>query len=252
MVASRYRGLHGQVIEDLGARIATGELAAGTRLVPEAVAEQLGVSRTVVREGLRVLEAKRMVRARPRVGTVVQPPHEWDSLDRDLILWRVRGPDRSGQLRDLLQLRGAIEPVAVRLAASTGSPELVEHMRNAMQDMREAVARRDLMAFTRADTEFHTSLLHGSGNSAFGQLADTLYALFIARVDNDLLPEVIAEDVLEAHARLLAHLEEGDGDGAATESAWLIVESSHALEGEVANIATQVLAPAGISAAHES
>lgn len=251
MSTSRYRGLHGRVIEDLGSRIATGELAAGAQLVPEAVADQLGVSRTVVREGLRVLETKRMVRARPRVGTVVRPPHEWDALDRDLILWRVRGPDRDQQLRDLLQLRGAIEPIAVRLAAATGSSELVQHMGSALETMRESAARRDLVAFTEADTAFHTSLLRGSGNSAFAQLADTLYALFVARVDNDLLPEVIADDVLEAHARLLSHLENGDGDGAASESAWLIVESSHALEGEVGDIAAQVLVATGIATVRE-
>lgn len=246
MPLSRARGLHGHVVEELGARIATGVLEAGTRLVPEELAEGFGVSRTVIREGLRVLQAKGLVAARQRVGTVVRPAEAWDALDRDVIRWNVRGPGRARQLRDLLQLRGVIEPTAARLAATAPLESGLEEMRGTVTAMREAAARRDARAFTDADTLFHTLILRASGNSAFAQLAEALYALFTVRVEEDLLPDVIADEVLAAHERLLDSIVAGNGDDAQSASAWLIEESCRALQDEIEDVAGTVLSPAGL------
>lgn len=247
MPLSPARGLHGHVVEELGVRIATGVLEAGTRLVPEELAEGFGVSRTVIREGLRVLQAKGLVAARQRVGTVVRPAAAWDALDRDVIRWNVRGPGRARQLRDLLQLRGVIEPTAARLAATAPLVEGgLEEMRGTVTAMREAAARRDTRAFTDADTLFHTLILRASGNSAFAQLAEALYALFTVRVEEDLLPDVIADEVLAAHERLLDSIVAGNGEDAQSASAWLIEESCLALQGEIEDVAGTVLSPAGL------
>ncbi|MDT0406903.1 FadR/GntR family transcriptional regulator, partial [Streptomyces edwardsiae] len=79
--ASRGRGLHGQLVQQLGQMIVSGDLGADRPLVPEEIGQRFEVSRTVVRESLRVLEAKGLVSARPNVGTRVRPVSDWNLLD---------------------------------------------------------------------------------------------------------------------------------------------------------------------------
>src|SRR6266567_361686 len=95
--AQRGRGLHGQLVQQLGQMIVAGELGADRPLVPEEIGHRFEVSRTVVRESLRVLEAKGLVSARPNVGTRIRPVQEWNLLDPDVIEWRAQGPLRGDQ-----------------------------------------------------------------------------------------------------------------------------------------------------------
>lgn len=88
---SRGRGLHGQLVQQLGQMIVSGDLGADRPLVPEEIGQRFEVSRTVVRESLRVLEAKGLVSARPNVGTRVRPVSDWNLLDPDIIEWRAFG-----------------------------------------------------------------------------------------------------------------------------------------------------------------
>lgn len=107
---SRGRGLHGQLVQQLGQMIVSGDLGADRPLVPEEIGQRFEVSRTVVRESLRVLEAKGLVSARPNVGTRVRPVSDWNLLDPDIIEWRAFGPQRDDQRRELNELRWTIEP----------------------------------------------------------------------------------------------------------------------------------------------
>lgn len=84
----RARGLHGILVEVLGQQIVDGTLDPDKPLIPEAVGEKHEVSRTVVREAVRVLETKGLICARPNVGTRVRPVEEWHLLDADVLRWR--------------------------------------------------------------------------------------------------------------------------------------------------------------------
>src|SRR5207247_3167418 len=112
------RGLHGAVVHDLGLRIVQGELEAGESLpTEEELSSELTASRTVLREAIKVLAAKRLVESRPKTGTRVRQRAEWNLLDPDVLAWQLEaGPDRRF-LEDTLELRGLIEPAAARLAA---------------------------------------------------------------------------------------------------------------------------------------
>ena len=91
MKAAEGKGLHGRVIQDLGQAILSGEFAPGSTLPgQEECCARLGVSRTVLREALRVLAAKGLVDARPKAGTFVLPRENWNFLDPDILEWRLR------------------------------------------------------------------------------------------------------------------------------------------------------------------
>ena len=103
---------HSGVLDRLGESIASGARAPGTVLTLAGLEEEFAVSRTLVREVVRVLESMGMVESRRRVGVTVRPPRDWNPFDPRLIRWRLGGPGRDEQLRSLTELRTAIEPVA--------------------------------------------------------------------------------------------------------------------------------------------
>ena len=94
-------------------------------LLTDELAERYEVSRTVVREAVRVLESMHLVESRRRVGVTVLPTERWNVYDPQVITWRLAGSDRARQLRSLTVLRSAVEPVAARLAAELATPERV-------------------------------------------------------------------------------------------------------------------------------
>jgi DNA-binding FadR family transcriptional regulator len=151
--------------------IVSGDLGADRPLVPEEIGQRFEVSRTVVRESLRVLEAKGLVSARPNVGTRVRPVSDWNLLDPDIIEWRAFGPQRDDQRRELSELRWTIEPLAARLAAGHGREDVQQRLMDMVEIMGHAMAQGDALTFSRADAEFHSLLIQVAGNRMLEHLS---------------------------------------------------------------------------------
>ena len=197
------RGLHGQLVESIGMSIAGGAVQAGEQIVPELLAEGFHVSRTVVREALKVLETKGMVGARPRTGTRARPQHEWTLLDPDVIRWRSTGPESARQLRELLGIRGAIEPLAARNASEVATPDVLQPMVVALGSMSRAVEDQDWGAFTDADIAFHRALLRASGSLVIEQFADPIEAALRVRHTLALVPATLSVTTVRSHQAIL-------------------------------------------------
>lgn len=214
---SRGRGLHGQLVQQLGQMIVSGDLGADRPLVPEEIGQRFEVSRTVVRESLRVLEAKGLVSARPNVGTRVRPVSDWNLLDPDIIEWRAFGPQRDDQRRELNELRWTIEPLAARLAAGHGHEDVQQRLVDLVEIMSHALAQGDALTFSRADAEFHALLIQVAGN----RMLDHLSGIVSAALQVSGGPATGCERPTEAsvaqHARIVDGL--GSGDGAVAEGA---------------------------------
>ena len=222
---SRGRGLHGQLVQQLGQMIVSGDLGADRPLVPEEIGQRFEVSRTVVRESLRVLEAKGLVSARPNVGTRVRPVADWNLLDPDIIEWRAYGPQRDDQRRELFELRWAIEPLAARLAAGHGRDEIHQRMVDMTEIMGHAADQGDQVTFSRADSEFHTLLLELSGNRMLEHLAGIVGSALNVSGGPITACERPSEPSVGLHARLVDAL--GTGDGTAAEAAMRALLTVH-------------------------
>lgn len=205
------RGLHRQLAEQLGLAIATGEYSPGQQIVPEDLAEHFAVSRTVVREVLKVLEAKGMIAARPRTGTRIRPHGEWSLLDPDVIRWRSTGPDSARQIEELLGVRSAIEPLAARNASAVATATDRQALLDALEAMSAAVEEQDWDAFTDADVAFHRALLAASGSLIINQFAEPIEAALRVRHRLHLVPSVLGEEVVESHQAILDAILGGDG-----------------------------------------
>ncbi|GGL14415.1 GntR family transcriptional regulator [Sphaerisporangium melleum] len=155
------RGVHGQVVEAIGRRIVSGQEAPGSTLDLEALELTYDVSKTVVREALKVLAAKGLVDARPKRGTFVRPRAEWSLLDPDLLRWQFEDPAGSRMLDDLYEVRTIVEPAGARLAAARRTDEDVARLEATLASAGAGAAAEEIV---EADLAFHRQLLEASRN----------------------------------------------------------------------------------------
>jgi DNA-binding FadR family transcriptional regulator len=170
------RGLHSHVVDEIGRRIISEELPAGKPLPSEAdLCSTLGISRTALREALRVLAAKGLVQPRPKRGTLVRPVEDWNFLDAEILTWRLESEDNYEQVvTELYELRHLIEPIAASLAAANATPRDIQEMRAAYKEMVEA--GDDGVRILDPDVRFHRAIIRASGNALFSSLAHAMSA----------------------------------------------------------------------------
>ncbi len=177
-------------------QILTGGFRRGEHLVEARIAQELNISRGPVREAFKLLGAEGLLADEPRRGTFVV----------------ALGPD---DVREIYELRGALEGLAARLIAGRRDPAALAELRAAIGRIEEAAAALDPVALGRHDLAFHETLCRMSGNrrihAAFLQHARALRTLI--RFDEYLYGT--PADIVEQHRRLLAPIEAGDGEAAA-------------------------------------
>lgn len=167
-------GLHGRLVHELGQQIVQGGFREGDTLppVPELL-RRYAVSRTSIREAMRVLAAKGLVELRQRAGARVRPMDGWNLLDPDVLNWLDLGAPH-GLLAELLEIRSAIEPTAARLAATQAGPREIDRIEACARLMLARVGDADLGPFHDADIAFHEAVLDATGNRFLRQLGRAL------------------------------------------------------------------------------
>ncbi len=208
---SVFKGIHGAVVAHLGELIVRGDVAPGAALDPLRLEKDLGVSRTVVREALRVLAAKGMVDARPKRGTIVRPREEWALLDADVLRWQAQNHADDAFLADLAEVRDIVEPAGARLAATRRTDADLAALRAALDGMADPDASVD--AVVEADLTFHHALLAAAHNALLRQLEQVIATGLRAR---DLLVHGSGRgaDSVPSHRAVFDAVTRGDADGA--------------------------------------
>jgi DNA-binding FadR family transcriptional regulator len=154
--------VHNSVAFEIGSRIVRGEYPEGASLPNEAQwGEYFGVSRSAVREAIKMLMAKGLLSSRPKVGTWVESRDRWNLLDRDVLSWYATAPDAMGFLRTVQEFRYIIEPEAAALAAERRTDAEMAEISAALEGMGTAPTLSDR---TRSDTRFHLAILKATHN----------------------------------------------------------------------------------------
>ena len=181
-----------QTCDILRERIRTGEIPPGTRLRQEVLAEELGISRTPLREAMRLLAADGLVELEPNRGAIVTALRH----DDQVAFW---------------EARLALEPAAARLAAERPSATGIEAMRTAIAEQRSARADGEGFAANRA---FHLALVAAAGNPHLDRFAETLWvravgqSIYTAQSSDAAVVAAYADQ----HAAMLAAIERGDAE----------------------------------------
>jgi DNA-binding FadR family transcriptional regulator len=213
--------LHGTIARDLGVRIVSGKIAPGRVLNGEIEAsERLKVSRTAYREAVRILAAKGLLESRPKLGTRVSEARFWHLLDPDVISWIFSAAPDERLLRGLFELRTIVEPAAAALAAEKRSPEQLQALRRALDDMATSTLAAE--EGRQADRNFHSILLEASGNPFLASLESGVAAAVswttVFKQRNRPLPR----DPLPDHERVYEAVAAGDAAAARAAMAELV------------------------------
>ena len=188
-----YLPLRDVVFRTLRDSILKGDLQPGERLMEIHLANQLGVSRTPVREAIRMLEQEGLAVTIPRRGAQVARMTEKD-------------------LQDVLEIRDALDELAVTNACQNITPDDLDELRASVARFKEASERGDLREVVEADEDFHNIIYRASGNqkliSIIQGLKEQLYRYryeYVKDRQNFIL-------LLQEHAEIIAGLEKKDAE----------------------------------------
>jgi DNA-binding FadR family transcriptional regulator len=151
------------VTAELVERIVRGFHPPGTSLPPEPVlCETFSVSRTVIREAVKLLQEKGLVQIRQGAGTMVTPPTMWNMLDELVLAATIAEDEGLGILDDLVVTRRLLESDMANVAARVATQDVVDRLRALVDRMDELVG--DPVTYAEHDRAFHDVIMQASGN----------------------------------------------------------------------------------------
>lgn len=188
---NEYLPLRDVVFNTLRQAILRGEFKPGERLMEIQLANKLGVSRTPIREAIRKLELEGLVIMIPRKGAEVA-----DITEKSL--------------RDVLEVRKALEELSVQLACERITPEQVEEMKMAAEDFRKVLKSGDVTKIAEADVKFHDIIFAATNNQRLITLLNNLREqMYRFRVEY-LKQKECYPQLLEEHDKLIALISGGE------------------------------------------
>jgi DNA-binding FadR family transcriptional regulator len=170
------------------------------------LSQQLGVSRTVVRESMKVLAAKGLIEMRPRAGTRALPRTDWNMLDPDILAWQAQLRPDARFLWELCEVRLAIEPTASGFAAVRATAEEVQNIEDCLEE-REAVAQTsDKAKMIDLDLQFQAAIVAACHNSLLAYLSAIIREPLRVALQQTTRSQANVALEIEAHRKLVEAL----------------------------------------------
>lgn len=178
-IAGASRSLHVQVAREMARKILSAELDQNEIIPSEkSLCEQFDVSRTALREAIKLLTSKGLLESKPKVGTRVRSRDNWNFLDSQLLDWVDDLGDNEIVYREFLALRRAIEPAAAALAAKNATAEQRILLSSTFQEMDFISKNFDADRWTAVDAQFHRLIFLSTGNSFYLPFANIFATMF--------------------------------------------------------------------------
>lgn len=170
----RRENLHDQITRKLGLAILSGELKDGDVSSEQSLCQSLGVSRTVLRESIKVLVSKGLLTVRPKVGVSIRPRKDWNLFDPDVLAWQSELVVDEEFLRALCEVRLIVEPAGAALAAVRATPEERALISSCFRSMELNINNKP--EYDEADIAFHGAIFDACHNALLRQLGKTIRA----------------------------------------------------------------------------
>lgn len=226
-IAGSKRSLHVQVAREIARKILSGDVAENEIIPSEmTLCEQFSVSRTALREAIKLLTSKGLLESKPKVGTRVKSRDNWNFLDSQLLDWVTDIGNNEAVYQDFLALRKAIEPEAAALAAKNATAEQRILLSATFQKMDEISKNFDVESWTEADIQFHRLVFLSTGNCFYLPFANVLCTMFKSFIGHS------AEKggtCINEHRAIYAAIMAGDADKARQANVDLLNNSNHRL-----------------------
>ena len=173
--------LAAQVAREIGKRVVSAFYAPGDLVEDEAtLAERYQVSRSVIRDAMKILVGKGLLDVRRGIGTRVRPRARWGLLDDDVMAWYQSAPPNAELLYQLMDVRRIFEPKAARWAAERGSDADVEEIKTATERMENE--KGSVEDFVHADAGFHRSILRATRNEFLAAMEGVIFSALLSSI----------------------------------------------------------------------
>lgn len=228
----RYFNLSHRMAQELGKSIICGEYNNSELPTEAELCDKFGVSRSAVREAVKMLSAKGLITSKPRQGIRVQPQQEWNIFDPDLLSWSLDSNPSMRVLKEFLQMRIAIEPEASALAARYATTEQIDAIEAALERMRNA--KENTKEDLEADIAFHVSILFASNNRFYIRLRDFIQTALRVSISHTSPMKGNHEGIVEDHAKVFNAIKNRNPERAKHSMLLLIDEALNFIEQELA------------------
>ncbi len=225
MTTARNKGqnLTSRIVQQLGIAIVTGVYSEQNPFPVEAdLCHQFGASRSVLREAVKMLTAKGLLGARPRLGTWVQPEAKWNLLDPDVLRWLLERKYSPDLLIEFTQIRLAVEPEAAALAAKRATTADKAAILTAIARMEAADKGEDDPL--ESDIAFHVAVLLASGNRFYAQLRELIATALQISIQMSNRAKGVRLASVADHAKVCDAILAGDAEQAAAAMRNLVEE----------------------------
>ncbi|MCX8997687.1 GntR family transcriptional regulator [Rhizobiaceae bacterium BDR2-2] len=205
---------HARVVQQLGKDIVSGHFPAGGLLPGDAeLAQRFQVSRTVLREALKTLDAKGLISPRVRIGTSVRCRRDWNHFDPEVLLWYIESGIDARLLGQIQEIRLAFEPRAAALAAANASDAHVQAITDRIHSFLSGTLSPPDVVSTLM--EVHAAIADASANVFIQSAESLLKAALVGHFHYDAaFVEKIAERAAGAYRDLACSIRERDAPAA--------------------------------------
>ncbi len=231
-ILDRNFNLSQRMVQELGRTIICGEFVDDSLPTEAELCDKFGVSRSAVREAVKMLSAKGLITSKPRQGIRIQPEDQWNIFDPDLLRWVLESKPSLHVLKEFLQVRIAIEPEAAALAARYADQSKLDAIENALEGMRKAEgnSKEDL----EADIAFHVSILYASNNRFYIRLRDFISTALRVSISHTNPIKGNHEGVVEDHSKVFNAIKNRNPERARQAMLALIDEALNFIEDSIA------------------
>ena len=223
------RSIHGRIAHEIGQQILRGDLAPGEVLPNETdLGTNFGVSRTVLREAIKVLAAKGLVESRTKVGTRVKARDQWNMLDPDVLSWSLASHDAEAYALAVSEMRRVLEPAGAALAAQRATPEEIARIRATYEAMEAAGTKTEDSVYH--DLRFHLSILEATGNPFLVSMGHVIESAIAFNIKLSIKMPNLRVQSLPLHRIVLERIEKRDPRGAQAAMVKLLQEAQMDIE----------------------
>lgn len=190
-----YKTVRDAAFERLRSGIINGYFKPGERLVESQIAEEMGISRTPIREAIRRLETERLVVNLPRKGVMVAPLDE-------------------SQVKEIFNIRGALEGLAVKLAIDNLNYKTVKMMENILEEMQRAIEADDHNKVVECNTQFHDCIIEAAKSPKLSEMLQNIHDQIQRFRHTSLSAEGRPQIALTEHINILNYVKEKNANNA--------------------------------------
>jgi DNA-binding FadR family transcriptional regulator len=222
------RSIHGRIAHEIGQQILRGDLAPGEVLPNETdLGAEFGISRTVLREAIKVLAAKGLVESRTKICTRVKPRDQWNMLDPDVLSWSLASHDAEDYALAVSEMRRMLEPAGAALAAQRATPEQIARIQAAYDAMAATGEDEDS---SDHDVRFHLAILEATNNPFLVSMGHVIESAIAFNIKLSVKFPNLRVQSVPLHRVVLERIEKGDPRGAQAAMVKLLQEAQVDIE----------------------